>query len=64
MPAGFELFPPEFQPVPSPPRELLERYYRVERLRVLPRGGHFPGIEQPEALAGELREFFRPLRLT
>jgi hypothetical protein len=36
----------------------------VERLRVLPRGGHFPGIEQPQAPAEELREFFRPLRIT
>jgi len=26
------------------------------------RGGHFAALEQPEALARELREFFRPLR--
>ena len=25
-------------------------------------GGHFAAMEQPEALAHELREFFRPLR--
>jgi microsomal epoxide hydrolase len=27
-----------------------------------PRGGHFAALEQPEALAREIREFFRPLR--
>jgi len=28
----------------------------------MPRGGHFPPAEEPELLAGELREFFRSLR--
>jgi hypothetical protein len=28
----------------------------------MPRGGHFAALEQPEALAHEVREFFRPLR--
>jgi pimeloyl-ACP methyl ester carboxylesterase len=28
----------------------------------MPRGGHFAALEQPEALATEVREFFRPLR--
>jgi pimeloyl-ACP methyl ester carboxylesterase len=28
----------------------------------MPRGGHFAALEQPEALADEVREFFRPLR--
>jgi pimeloyl-ACP methyl ester carboxylesterase len=26
------------------------------------RGGHFAALEQPEALANEVSEFFRPLR--
>jgi microsomal epoxide hydrolase len=26
------------------------------------RGGHFAALEQPDALAHEIREFFRPLR--
>jgi pimeloyl-ACP methyl ester carboxylesterase len=30
----------------------------------MPRGGHFAALEQPEALANEVREFFRPLRGT
>jgi microsomal epoxide hydrolase len=28
----------------------------------MPRGGHFAAMEQPEALAREVQEFFRPLR--
>jgi pimeloyl-ACP methyl ester carboxylesterase len=28
----------------------------------MPRGGHFAALEQPDALAHEVREFFRPLR--
>jgi pimeloyl-ACP methyl ester carboxylesterase len=28
----------------------------------MPRGGHFAAMEQPQALAHEIREFFRPLR--
>ena len=26
------------------------------------KGGHFAAMEQPEALAAEIRAFFRPLR--
>jgi hypothetical protein len=29
---------------------------------VMPRGGHFAAMEQPEMLAEEIRVFFRPLR--
>jgi microsomal epoxide hydrolase len=28
----------------------------------MPRGGHFAALEEPELLAHEIREFFRPLR--
>jgi pimeloyl-ACP methyl ester carboxylesterase len=28
----------------------------------MPRGGHFAAMEQPQALAEEIRAFFRPLR--
>ncbi len=28
----------------------------------MPAGGHFAAMEQPEALADEIRAFFRPLR--
>ena len=46
-----------------PPRSLAERTYTdIRRWSVMPRGGHFAALEQPEALANEVREFFRPLR--
>jgi hypothetical protein len=28
----------------------------------MPRGGHFPAMEEPELLVEDLRAFFRPLR--
>jgi pimeloyl-ACP methyl ester carboxylesterase len=28
----------------------------------MPRGGHFAALEEPDLLAAEIREFFRPLR--
>jgi pimeloyl-ACP methyl ester carboxylesterase len=31
-------------------------------LAEMPKGGHFAAMEQPEALAGEIQSFFRPLR--
>jgi microsomal epoxide hydrolase len=36
----------------------------IRRWSVMPRGGHFAAMEQPQALAEELRAFFRPLRRT
>jgi pimeloyl-ACP methyl ester carboxylesterase len=35
----------------------------ISRWSVMPRGGHFAAREQPELLAHEVREFFRPLRV-
>jgi pimeloyl-ACP methyl ester carboxylesterase len=34
----------------------------VTHWAVLPRGGHFAAMEQPELFARDLREFFRALR--
>src|SRR6266436_5906993 len=57
---GYAEFPRE---ILRPPRSLAARTYRdIRRWSVMPRGGHFAALEQPEALAGEIREFFRPLR--
>jgi pimeloyl-ACP methyl ester carboxylesterase len=47
---------------PMPPREWVERSYNVSRWTEYPAGGHFPAWEQPEALARDIREFFKPLR--
>ena len=60
VPTGYAEFPHE---ILSPPRSVAERVYTdIRRWTVMPRGGHFAALEQPEALAAEIRAFFRPLR--
>jgi len=62
VPTGYAQFPRE---IIRPPRSLAARTYSdIRRWSVMPRGGHFAALEQPEALANEVREFFRPLRGT
>jgi pimeloyl-ACP methyl ester carboxylesterase len=58
-PCGVARFPKE---LPVPPRERIERAYNVTHWTEMPRGGHFAAAEEPELLAADLREFFRPLR--
>ena len=58
-PAGMAMFPQE---IAKPPREWAERSYDVRRWEEMPRGGHFAALEEPELLAHEVREFFRPFR--
>ena len=58
-PSGMALFPQE---IARPPREWAERSYDVRRWQEMPRGGHFAALEEPQLLAHEIREFFRPLR--
>jgi microsomal epoxide hydrolase len=60
VPVGVALFPKE-NPVTGP-REWADAMYNIARWSEMPRGGHFPAAEEPELLATELREFFRPLR--
>jgi microsomal epoxide hydrolase len=60
VPTGYCAFPRE---IVRPPRSVAERTFTdIRRWTVMPRGGHFAAMEQPEALAKEIREFFRPLR--
>ncbi|GAA4542697.1 epoxide hydrolase family protein [Amycolatopsis samaneae] len=42
-----------------PVRALAERTDRIVRWTEFDRGGHFPGLEQPDLLLGDLRAFFR-----
>ena len=58
-PLGIALFPRE---LPMPPRTWVERVFDVRRWTVMPRGGHFAALEQPELLVEDIRAFFRPLR--
>ncbi len=59
VPSGFSIFAGD---VLRPPRAWLERTAHAVRITEPPRGGHFAPIEQPEAYARELRDFFRPYR--
>ena len=59
VPCGIARFPRE---EPMPPRSWVERSYDVRRWTEQPRGGHFAAMGQPELLARDIREFFRPLR--
>jgi pimeloyl-ACP methyl ester carboxylesterase len=60
VPAAFLLARADLSP--PAPREWLERTFDVARLTVAEDSGHFPGLDNPELLVSELREFFRPLR--
>ncbi|MBD3678679.1 MAG: epoxide hydrolase [Rhodobacteraceae bacterium] len=60
VPFGYAAFPCEIR---RPPRSIAERAYTdIRRWTEMEKGGHFAAMEQPEALAGEIREFFRALR--
>jgi microsomal epoxide hydrolase len=59
LPTAYLAFPREIY---RPPRSWGERCFNIQRWTPAPRGGHFAGLEQPELLAQDLREFFRPLR--
>jgi microsomal epoxide hydrolase len=60
VPMGYAAFPKE---ILHPPRSVAARMYSdIRRWTQMDRGGHFAALEQPDALAREIREFFRPLR--
>lgn len=59
VPTGVAIFPKDIVPAP---RQFAERFYDVHQWTEMPRGGHFAALEEPELLAEDLRNFFRPLR--
>ena len=59
VPFGYAEFPKEIM---RPPRSFAEAQYDIRRWSVMQKGGHFAALEQPEALAHEIREFFRLVR--
>ncbi|MFI5041780.1 MAG: alpha/beta fold hydrolase, partial [Acidimicrobiales bacterium] len=44
------------------PRSWVERQYNVQRWAVMPRGGHFAAMEQPELFAEDVRAWFGTVR--
>lgn len=60
VPTGYAEFPRE---ILKPPRTAAAHVFTdIRRWSVMPKGGHFAALEQPELLAGEVSAFFRELR--
>lgn len=59
VPTALALFPADLA---QPPRSWAERTHNITRYTRMPRGGHFAAHEEPDLLAHDIREFFRPLR--
>lgn len=59
VPTGFAEFPRELL---CPPRSWVERVCDVRRWTAMKAGGHFAALEEPEALAADIRAFFREVR--
>lgn len=59
VPTGIALFPAD---VLLPPRKWAEQNLNITRWTTMPHGGHFTAMEDPEALAEDIRAFFRPFR--
>lgn len=59
VPTAYAAFPRE---IVRPPRSWAERMYNIRRWTVMPAGGHFAALEEPDALAADVRAFFRDLR--
>jgi microsomal epoxide hydrolase len=58
VPTAVALFPKE---ISLPPRQWVEREYNVTQWTVMPRGGHFAALEEPELFVEDLRRFARSL---
>lgn len=60
VPTGVARYPKE--EVLRFPRSWVEQRYNVTHWAVMPRGGHFAAMEQPELFVDDLRTFFRTVR--
>jgi epoxide hydrolase len=60
VPTGVARYPKE--EVLRFPRAWVEQRYNVTHWAVMPRGGHFAAMEQPELFVDDLRNFFRTVR--
>ncbi len=59
VPTAWAMFPKE---IVTPPRAWAERAFNLTRVTPMPSGGHFAALEEPAALAADLRAFFRTFR--
>ena len=59
VPTGCAAFPKE---ISYTPRAWLEAAFNLTHHTVMPRGGHFAALEEPELLTEDIRTFFRTVR--
>ena len=59
VPTGAAIFPKE---TVRTPRAWAEAAWDIRRWTVMPRGGHFPALEEPQLLVEDVRAFFGELR--
>lgn len=59
-PTAMAAFPADL--LATPPKAWVERAYNLRRHTIMPKGGHFAALEEPELLVEDIRAFFRPLR--
>jgi pimeloyl-ACP methyl ester carboxylesterase len=59
VPTGVARFPKEIMRFP---RSWVENHYNVTHWTVMPRGGHFAAMEEPELYLEDIRKFFRTVR--
>jgi pimeloyl-ACP methyl ester carboxylesterase len=59
VPTAYASFPREML---HQPRAWAERAFNIQRWTTMKAGGHFAALEEPAALAADIRDFFRPLR--
>jgi pimeloyl-ACP methyl ester carboxylesterase len=60
VPTGNAVFPGDASSLPV--RRLVERSHDIVHWSEFDRGGHFPAMEVPDLLVGDVREFFRRFR--
>jgi pimeloyl-ACP methyl ester carboxylesterase len=60
VPTAYARFPADLGGLP--PRTWIERSYNLSRYTVMPRGGHFAAMEEPELLVADMRKFFKGLK--
>lgn len=57
VPTGYAEYPIDTLPVT--PRSWAERSYNITAFEIMPRGGHFAAMEEPQLFADNVRNFFR-----
>ena len=59
-PTGIAMFPGEKDLIV--PHEFAERCYNIQHWTDMPKGGHFPSLEEPTLLSEDIRAFFHEFR--